>query len=102
MTDLFIKPLYLHAGRFDISAVTAQEIPRLERAPLIIPHGKQRCMFVVWEALFSAVSEGSLEDASVLSAEGSIDMRVSQRNRLSCKTKVPCQITKHDSEPSLR
>lgn len=30
----------LHAGRFDISAETAQGIPKFERAPLIIPQGK--------------------------------------------------------------
>ena len=45
---------YLHAGRLDISAVTAQGIPKFERAPLMIPHGKYRCMLVACAALFSA------------------------------------------------
>jgi len=31
---------YAHAGRLDMSAETAQGIPKLERAPLMIPHGK--------------------------------------------------------------
>ena len=31
---------YLHAGRLDISADTAQGMPKFERAPLIIPQGK--------------------------------------------------------------
>ena len=31
---------YSHAGRLDISAVTAQGIPKFWRAPLMIPHGK--------------------------------------------------------------
>lgn len=30
----------LHAGRLDISADTAQGIPRFESAPLMIPQGK--------------------------------------------------------------
>lgn len=30
----------LHAGRLDISADTAQGIPKFESAPLIIPQGK--------------------------------------------------------------
>lgn len=30
----------LHAGRLDMSAETAQGIPKFERAPLIIPQGK--------------------------------------------------------------
>ena len=80
---------YSHAGRLDISAVTAQGIPKFERAPLMIPHGKYRCMLVACAALFSA---GGLSwDKSPFSGDGSTDIRASQRNRLSCKTNVPYQ-----------
>lgn len=46
----------LHAGRLDISAETAQGIPKFDRAPLMIPHGKYRCMLVASAALFSGVT----------------------------------------------
>lgn len=39
--------LNLHAGRFDMSAVTEQVIPKFVKAPLIIPHGKYKSMLVV-------------------------------------------------------
>ena len=31
---------YSQAGRLDMSAETAQDIPKFERAPLMIPQGK--------------------------------------------------------------
>ena len=45
---------YSHAGRLDISAVTARGILKFKRAPLMIPRGKFRCMLVACAALFSA------------------------------------------------
>jgi hypothetical protein len=38
-----------------MSAETAQGIPKLERAPLMIPHGKYKCMLIACAALLSAV-----------------------------------------------
>lgn len=38
---------YLQAGRLDESAETAQGIPKLVSAPLMIPQGRYRYMFVV-------------------------------------------------------
>lgn len=73
-----------------MSAETAQGIPKFESAPLMIPHGKQRCMLVDCVALFS-----ESWDKSTVSSDGSDDMRESQRNRLSCNTKVPCK-NKHN------
>lgn len=39
----------LQEGRFDESADTAQGIPKFDRAPLIIPHGKYRSRLVASE-----------------------------------------------------
>lgn len=36
----FIRTTNEHAGRLDMSAETAHGIPKFERAPLMIPHGK--------------------------------------------------------------
>ena len=74
--------LNLHAGRFDISAETEHEIPKLVKAPLINPHGKYRSMLVVWAAVSPNGAE-SLSVASVLSADGSRETRVSHRKWLS-------------------
>jgi hypothetical protein len=63
-----------HAGRLDMSAVTEQEIPKLVKAPLIIPHGKYRSMLVVWAALSPSVVE-SFSVASMLSTDGSTEHR---------------------------
>ena len=65
------------------------EIPKLVKAPLINPHGKYRSMLVVWAAVSPNGAE-SLSVASVLSADGSRETRVSHRKRLSWRTKVPC------------
>jgi hypothetical protein len=79
---VFMRTTKEHAGRLDMSAVTEHEIPKLVKAPLIIPHGKYRSMLVVWAALSPSVAE-SLSVASMLSTDGSIETRVSHRKRLS-------------------
>ena len=73
-------------GRLDMSAETAQGIPKLERTPLIIPHGKYRYMLTACAALLSPGVDGS---SVSFSDEGSIETRDSHLNLLSCNTKVP-------------
>lgn len=83
-----------------MSAETAQRIPKFERAPLIIPQGKYTCM-VARDALLSAAAEGSWD--SVFSTDGSVEIRESHRNRLSCNTKVPYKTNKGNlSKPKIR
>lgn len=59
MIEHRVNILNLHAGRLDISAEIAQGIPKFERAPLIIPQGKYRCIPIASAALFSAIAAGS-------------------------------------------
>lgn len=73
-------------GRLDMSAETAQGIPKLERTPLMIPHGKYRYMLTACAALLSPGVDGS---SVSFSDEGSIETRDSHLNLLSCNTKVP-------------
>ena len=71
----------LQAGRLEISAETAQEMPKFERAPLIIPHGKYKCMLLASDVLFPG---------SWVEVELSVDdMRDTHANLSSCKTNVP-------------
>lgn len=81
----------LQAGRFDMSAETAQGIPRLVRAPRIIPQGKYSSMLVICAPL-SAPNSPS-DAASVFpTTAGSSEIRVSHLKWLSCSTNVPYEL----------
>lgn len=68
-----------------MSAVTAQGIAKFESAPLIIPQGKQRCIFLDC-AKFTGNVEGNVAPES---SDIGFDTREIQRKRLSLSTKVP-------------
>lgn len=70
-----------------MSAETAQGIPKFERTPLMIPHGKYRYMLTACAALLSPGVDGSSVSPGV--DEGSMETRDNHRNLLSCNTKVP-------------
>jgi hypothetical protein len=74
-----------------MSAETAQGMPRLVRAPRMIPQGKYSNMLVIC-ALLSAPD--SLSDAASLfiTTVGSREIRVSHLKWLSCSTNVPYKI----------